>query len=109
VIPRIIIFAVAALLLAAHFLRQGNVVVTALCALTPLLFTFRKSWSLIVLQILAYFSAGIWIVTAFLLVQERVALERPWTAAAVILGSVAAFTVAAGLLLNSNAIRKKYP
>ena len=108
-IPRIIIFAIAALLLAAHFLRQGNIVMTALCALMPLLFICRKRWSLIALQILAYLAAGLWIVTAIFLVQERLALGKPWTAAVVILGTVAAFTVAAGLLLNSAVIREKYP
>src|SRR5512146_211650 len=73
-IPRITLFAVAALLLAAHFLRQGNLVMTALCALSPLLFVCRKRWSLIVLQVLAYVAAGVWIVTTVRLLQERAAL-----------------------------------
>ena len=43
------------------------------------------------------------------LVQERRQLGRPWTAAVVILGTVALFTLVAGLLLNSRAIAGRYP
>ena len=108
-IPRIVLYVVATLLIAAHFLRQGNLVLTALCLLTPLLFFYRRFWSLIVLQVVAYLSAGTWLVALAMIVQQRVAQGRAWTMAAVILGTVAVFTVAAGVLLNSRSIREKYP
>jgi hypothetical protein len=108
-IPRVSLYIVAALLIAAHFLRQGSMVLTVLCLLVPLLFFLRRQWSLIVLQAAAYLSAGKWLVTAALIVQQRVAEGRSWTAAAVILGVVAALTIAAGALLNSGAITEKYP
>jgi hypothetical protein len=108
-IARIVLFAVAALLLGAHFLRQGNIAFMALCLLTPLLFLIRKRWSLIVLQAAAYLATAIWIGTAVGIAQERLAIGRSYMAAVVILGSVAAVTLIAGLLLNSRAAKEKYP
>ena len=108
-IPRILFYAVAALLIAAHFLRQGNIALTVLCLLVPLLFLLRRRWSLIALQAAAYLAAGTWLFTAALIVQQRLAEGRRWTVAAIILGAVILVTVAAGLLLNSRSIRDKYP
>jgi len=106
---RIIIFVTAALLLGAHFLRAGNLALVALCLAAPLLFFWRQRWSLILLQLLAYCAAAIWIAAAVQLVQMREQLGQPWTVAAIILGSVALLTLLAGLLLNSRAIRERYP
>ena len=108
-ILRIILFALAALLLAAHFLRAGNVVMMSLCLAAPLLFFYRRRWSLIALQLLAYGAAVTWIAVTIQLVHVRQQLGQPWTVAAVILGSVALFTLLAGLLLNSRAIRERFP
>ena len=80
-----------------------------LCLAAPLLFFYRKRWSLIVLQVLAYGAAATWIAVAIQLVRLRQQLGQPWTVAAIILGSVALFTLLAGLPLNSRAIRERYP
>ena len=106
---RISLFVLAALLLGAHFLRAGNFAMVALCLAAPLLFFYRKRWSLIALQFLAYCAAATWIGVAIQLVQLRQQTGQPWTVAAVILGSVALFTLLAGLLLNSRAIKERYP
>ena len=97
------------MLLGAHFLRAGNLALVALCVAAPLLFFWRQRWSLILLQLLAYCAAAIWIAAAVQLVQMREQLGQPWTVAAIILGSVALLTLLAGLLLNSRAIRERYP
>ena len=106
---RIGIFVTAALLLGAHFLRQGNLALVALCVCAPLLFLHRKRSTLIVLQFLAYGAAGSWVVLAVRLAQLRLQSGRAWALAAIILGAVALFTLVAGLLLNSRAIRERYP
>ena len=106
---RISLYVIAALLLGAHFLRAGDLALVALCAAAPLLFLYRRHWSLLALQFLAYCATGTWIGVAVRLIQLRQQLGQPWTAAAVILGSVALFTLVAGLLLNSRAIRERYP
>ncbi|MBE0613238.1 MAG: hypothetical protein IH604_06200 [Burkholderiales bacterium] len=107
-ILRISLYVIAALLLGAHFLRAGNQLMMALCLAAPLLFLWRRQWSLILLQVFAYGAAGTWMLAAMQLVQLRRQLGQPWTLALLILGSVALFTLAAGLLLNSRAIRERY-
>jgi len=107
--PRISLYIVAALLLGAHFLRAGNLALVALCLAAPLLFAWRSRWSLIALQVLAYCATASWIAVAMQLVQMRQQLGQPWTVAVIILGSVALLTLLAGLLLNSRAIRLRYP
>lgn len=103
------LYVIAALLLAAHFLRTGSSGLVVLCLATPLLFLYRKRWSLILLQFMAYCAAVIWLEAAIELVGLRQASARPWLLALVILGGVAVFTFMAGLLLNSRAARERYP
>ena len=106
---RISLFVIAAALMAAHFFRMGSFFVGGLCLATPLLFYYRSRWSLIVLQLAAYVASASWLGTALQLVQFRQQIDRPWTTAAVILGSVALFTLVAGLLLNARSLRERYP
>lgn len=107
-IPRISLFVISAGLLGAHFLHAGNVPLVAVCLAAPSLFLYRKRWSLIVLQVLAYAAVATWLETAIRLVEFRQRAGRSWTAAAVILGVVALFTLIAGLLLNSRCVRERY-
>ncbi len=106
---RVSLFVLAALLLGAHFLREGNWVVTVLCLCTPLLLLYRRRWVLAALQILAYGAAATWITVAAGLVQVRQAEGRSWTLAVVILGATALVTLLAGLLLNSRLLKDRYP
>jgi len=106
---RISLVVLAALLLGAHFLRAGNLPLLGVCAASPLLFLYRKRWSLIAMQIMAYLGAGSWVAMALQLIHVRQLSERPWAVAASILGAVALFTLVAGLLLNSRSIRERYP
>ncbi len=105
---RIVLYVIATWLVAAHFLRAGNLVLTALCLLTPLLFFVRRRWSLLVLQWLAYGAAVIWLWTAWHLAVERRFFGQPWLRAAAILVAVAAVSVLAGLLLRSTIFRARY-
>jgi hypothetical protein len=108
-ILRIIPLLFAALLLAAHFLRNGSPGLTAVAVLAPLLLLIRQRWSLIIVQLAAYVAAAVWLYTIIDLAQERMMFGRPWGVAAIILGSVTLFTIFAGLLLNSRAMKNKYP
>jgi hypothetical protein len=108
-ILRIGAYVLAAALLGAHFYRAGDYVLAGLALAAPLLFVHRRRWTLILLQAMAYGAAATWIATAIRLVQFRQQIGEPWTTAAVILGAVALFTLAAGLLLNSRAIARRYP
>ncbi|MFI4983212.1 MAG: hypothetical protein ACHQIO_22905 [Nevskiales bacterium] len=100
------LYIIATWLIAAHFLRAGSPILTALCLATPLLFLVRRRLSLLLLQALAYAAAVIWLWTAWQLVEMRRAFGQPWLLGAVILGTVAAISVLAGLLLRGTALRR---
>jgi len=107
-ITRVSLYVVAAVLVAAHFLRVGNWIIVALCLATPLLFLVRRRWSLLVLQFLAYVAASLWLVTAWQIVHVRLAFGAPWLRAALILVVVAAVTMLAGVLLRSHSLQLRY-
>jgi len=109
VILRLIPLVIASLLVAAHFLRGGNIGLMLVSVLVLLLLLIRKRWSLILVQLSAYAAAVVWVYTTIHLVQERMISARPWSGAAIILGSVALFSIFAGFLLNSPTVKAKYP
>ncbi len=104
-IPRISLYIVAALLIAAHFLRVGNLIGVAMCLAAPLLFLVQRRWSVFLLQALAYAASGIWLMTAWQVAAERVAFGQPRLRAALILAAVAAISALAGGLLRSQNLR----
>lgn len=108
-ITRIVLFILASVLLAAHFLRASQYLPMALCLALPLLFLYRKKVSLILLQVAAYAATAIWLQTALELIRMRQTEGRAWTAAAIIFSAVALFTLVSGLLLNSRVMRARYP
>ena len=105
---RIVLYCLAALLLGAHFLRAGNMVLVLICITVPFAFFYRRRRSLVLLQAVAYGAAATWLYTAWQLVEARQALGQSWTLAAAILGTVALFTLLAGLLLNTRVMRERY-
>lgn len=107
-VVRVSLYVVAALLIAAHFLRFGNLAATALCLAVPLLFLVRRYWSLMLLEGGAVAAAAIWLWTAWQVAQERLAFGQPWLRATIILGGVAVVTVLAGGLLQSKVMRDRY-
>ena len=107
-IASIVLYITATWLIAAHFLRAGSLIPTALCLLTPLLFLVRRRWSLLLLQVLAYAAAVIWLGTAWQIVAMRRFFGEPWLLAAVILVTVALISVLAGLLLRKGSLQERY-
>jgi hypothetical protein len=107
-ISRLIPLALASILMAAHFLRGGSLELALVSILVPFLLLIRKMWSLIVVQLSAYAAAAIWLFTTADVIRDRMMVATPWTLSAIILGSVALFTMFAGLLLNSPRVKEKY-
>jgi hypothetical protein len=105
---RVIPLLLTSLLLAAHFLRDGNLVLTLICVLIPLLLLIKKRWSWLVVQLFAYVGAVIWLYTTVAMVQQRIFWGMPWVRLVMILGGVALFTAWAGFLLNSSRIKEIY-
>ena len=107
-IVRIIVYVLASWLIAAHFLRSGNLALTAVCLAAPLLFPVRRRWSLLLAQFLAYVACAVWLLTTWQIVAMRRVFGLPWLRSAIILLSVAAVTAAAGLLLRSRTMQVRY-
>jgi hypothetical protein len=107
-IVRLVPVVIAFLLLAAHFLRGGSLGLALACVLVPLLLLIRRRWSPIVVQVLAYVGATVWLYTLIELAQARMMMHRPWGTAVIILGAVTLFTIFAGWLLNSPAVQARY-
>lgn len=107
-VTRVALYIVAALLIAAHFLRMGNMIAVVVCLATPLLFLIRRRWSLFLLQGLAYVAGVIWLATTWQIVSMRVAFGQPWLRAAFILLVVATVTALAGFLLRGHSLQLRY-
>ena len=105
---RSLLLSLAALLMAAHFLRGGNLALMLASLLAPLLLLVRRRWSLIVRQGLAYAGAAVWGHTALMLIEQRRVTGAPWGRMALILGGVALLTGLAGLLLNTGRMKERY-
>lgn len=105
---RIVLYWLAALLFSMHFLRAGNIIFASICVAVPFIFLYRRWYSLVLLQALAYGAAVTWLFTAWHLVEKRQSLGQNWALAATILGVVAVLSLLAGLLLNSRVMRERY-
>jgi hypothetical protein len=99
----------AAVVMAAHFLRSYNILPMLLSLLAPFLLLSKKRWSVVTLQLLAIPAAFTWLLTLYGIIQQRIFEGRSWTASAIILGVVTVFTLWAAWLLNSPKIKEQYP
>lgn len=99
---------IAALLTAAHFLRSYSLLPMFLCLAAPFLLLIKRRWSLFTLQALSVVSALLWLYTLYGIIQQRTFEGRSWTASAIILGVVAAFTLFSGWLLNTPVVKNSY-
>jgi hypothetical protein len=97
-ILRIVLPALALVLLAAHFFRGGLLTLAVLSlALVTLLFV-QRSWALRALQAALALGALEWLRTAWSLASHRAAAGQPYGRMLLILGAVAAITVVAAVL-----------
>ena len=99
----------SALLLAAHFLRWGNLPLVVLCLLFPFLLLIRRRWTLLTVQVLTLAGAAIWANATYRLVRQRMLLGEPWGRLVVILGLLILLSCVAALLLNSKTVKDRYP
>jgi hypothetical protein len=96
------------LLIAAHFYRAGNVVLTVLCLAAPLLLIPKRAWVPPLFQVALVLAALEWLRTAYMFVSMRMAFGEPWTRLALILSAVALFTALAGGVFRLRALRERY-
>ncbi len=92
-------------LLGAHFLRWGNIFLVLLSVAFPFMILARRRWAKIAVQCFLAFGTFVWLLVAWKIGQDRMAMGMPWIRMAVILSCVAAFNVAAALLLQGGRMR----
>jgi hypothetical protein len=103
-----IVIVLSLLVLGAHFLRDGNSVgVAAALGLQALLFV-RAWWVARLVQLALVLGSVEWLWTAYQLAAVRAAHGQPFLRMTVILGVVAAVTLAAALAFQSPTLRKVY-
>jgi hypothetical protein len=98
----------SAVVLAAHFLRRGNLLFVLVCLWLVTLLFMKRPWALLVLQVAMVLGALEWAYTIWVLVPEREAAGEPWGRMAAILGAVALVAVGAALALASPAARRHF-
>lgn len=104
---RLAIPVLCSVLLAAHFLRERSLVFVALSMLgIPLLFV-RNHWVVRGMQLFFILASMEWIHTTVALVLERKAMGLPWLRMAIILGGVAALTLASAGIVNRRDLSRK--
>ena len=105
---RLLPVVISFLLLAAHFLRAGQTIVTSVILLILLLLFVKKYWVPWVTQIVLVFGAIEWVRTLVSVAQMRVEFDMPWTRMAIILGTVALFTLLSALVFRSKPLKQRY-
>jgi len=98
----------AALLLAAHFYRAGDVALAALTLAALVLLSVRRPWAARALQAGLAIGAMEWLRTLAAFAAMRMASGQPYARLALILGAVALVTALAALAFETRAMRARY-
>ena len=106
---RISLVILSFVILGAHFLREGNLLLAILCVAAPIVLFIKKRWALVAVQTFLSCGAVLWIFITVDLVQARMSQSTPWLRMVVILAGVAALTAYSAWTLNGSEFRQKYP
>ncbi len=98
----------ADLLLAAHFLRGGNLVAMAVPLVLLVFLAVRKPWAATVLRFALVIGTLEWMRTALVLIQARRELGEPFLRLGAILGGVAVATALSLLVFRSRRVRQHF-
>ena len=98
---RVVPTVLACLLLAAHFLRAGQVLMVVACSLAPGLLLVSHRMARVALRVVLWGGAAMWVVEAVAIARRRIAFGQPWIRMALILGGVSLFTWWASSLLRT--------
>lgn len=107
-ILRLIPLIISWLILAAHFLRYGNMYFALFCIAVPLLLLIPKRIILHTVQWFTFAGVFLWIKIGIDLVKSPVAFDGDYYRLAMIMIFVALFTFSSGLLLYHESFRRVY-
>lgn len=98
----------SAVILGAHFLRQGSLTAALICLALPLAaLILGRNWALPATRLLLWTGALLWIFNGFRMAQDRMGRGEPWQRMALILGAVALWTAFSARLLAGKIIEER--
>ena len=95
-------------LLAAHFLRSGNIVLVIILLLSPVILIIRKPVTARIIQILLVLASVEWIRTTVLTIIYRVHIEEPWGRYLIIMGTITLFSFLSIFVFFLNNLKASY-
>jgi NAD-dependent dihydropyrimidine dehydrogenase PreA subunit len=98
-IPAVVLSILSSLLLAAHFMREGNTAMVLLSLSLPVLLTIRRKWAVSILSLFLFCGAALWASSAFWMTAVRLQNAMPWARMAAIMLCVTAFTLLSAMVL----------
>lgn len=98
----------SSLIISAHFYRNGFVIISVLCLLSPLLLLFKRRWIPELITFLLVLFALEWVRTMFSYINEYQLQQRPYNKLAVILLSVIVFTLLSSTVFKTKVMKKRY-
>jgi hypothetical protein len=96
------------LLLAAHFLRSGNLILIGLCLALPLVLLVRRPGSARLVQVALVLGGLEWARSLWVLASRRAGAGEPWLRMALILGAVGLLTILSVLVFRHRSLRRRY-
>ncbi len=98
----------SSVLLAAHFSRVDMKGIALFCLLFPLILLIKKAWTLRIFQVYLILGAMVWVQRTQALQSLRIAKGEPWLRLALILGTVALFTLLSALIMEKKRFKGRY-
>ena len=108
VAARLIPVVVSFLLLAAHFLRQGNLVVVGVCLVLPAFLLVRRPWVTYLLSFALLLGGIEWLRTLLAIASRRQMIGDPWERMVAILGAVTSLTLFSILVFLNKKVREHF-
>lgn len=100
--------ALALVVLAAHFLRDGNLALVASALLALVLLFVPRPWAARVVQVALVLGVVEWLRTLGALTAQRISSGEPWLRLVAILGGVAVLTGLSLLVFRAAAVRARF-
>ena len=107
-IARLVLVAIACLLLAAHFLRMGRIGLLIACVAVAAMVFVKKPWAARTAQVALVLGTLEWLRTLTMFTAARRAAGQPYLRLVIILGCVAAFTALTTLVFRSAKVRERF-
>ena len=105
---QVILVVVCLLMLWAHFLRAGAILLAAFCVAMMALLFVRRPWAGRVLQVVLVFGMAVWLLTLVSTATDRIAQGDPWLRLVAILGMVAGVTGLTARTLQRGALGRHF-